>query len=117
MNKTKDFIFKLSALLILVAVISYLFNPVIAAYIMILGVIGFGITTFMTPYPGKSLRGKRLFSIQVSSIIFMAISAYLMFTQKNEWVITMLAAAFLLLYTTFMLSRELDKEKKEEEKK
>lgn len=114
MNKIKDFIFKLSAILILIAAVAYLFNPATAAYIMALGVIGFGITTFMTPYPGNSLRGKRLFSIQISSIIFMAISAYLMFSQKNEWVITMLAAAFLLLYTTFMLSRELENEKKDQ---
>lgn len=115
MNKPKDFIFKLSALLILAAAISYLFNPVVAAYIMAIGVLGFAAITFTTPYPGKSLRGKRLFSIQIFGIAFMAISTYLMFVQKNEWVISMLAAAFLLLYTTFMLSREYEKEKKDKE--
>lgn len=113
MNKYKDFIFKLSALLILVAAISYIFNPVVAAYIMAIGVIGFGVITFKNPYPGKSLRGKRLFTIQIFSIAFMAISTYLMFVQKNEWVVSMLVAAFMLLYTTFMLSREYEKEKKE----
>lgn len=115
MNKTKDFIFKLSALLILAAAISYLFNPVVAAYIMAVGVTGFAAITFTTPYPGKSLRGKRLFSIQIFGIVFMAIGTYLMFAQKNEWVISMLVAAFLLLYTTFMLSREYEKEKKGKE--
>lgn len=115
MNKSKDFIFKLSALLILAAAIAYLFNPVFAPYIMAVGVVGFAAITFLTPYPGKSLRGKRLFSIQIFGIAFMAISTYLMFVQKNEWVISMLAAAFLLLYTTFMLSREYEKEKKEKE--
>lgn len=112
MNKTKDFIYKLSALLILIAAVSYLFNPTIAPYIMAVGVVGFAGITFTNPYPGKSLRGKRLFSIQIFGIVFMAISTYLMFVQKNEWVISMLAAAFLLLYTTLMLSREYEKEHK-----
>lgn len=115
MNKSKDFIFKLSALLILAAAISYIFNPVIAAYIMAVGVFGFTAITFTTPYPGKSLRGKRLFSIQIFGIAFMAIATYLMFVQKNEWVISMLVAAFLLLYTTLMLSKEYKKEKKEDQ--
>lgn len=115
MNKTKDFIFKLSALLILVAAVSYLFNPVVAAYIMAVGVTGFGGVCFTTPYPGKSLRGKRLFSIQIFGIAFMAIATYLMFVRKNEWVISMLAAAFLLLYTTIMLSREYEREKREKQ--
>lgn len=115
MNKSKDFIFKLSALLILAAAVSYLFNPVFAAYIMAIGVIGFAGVTFTTPYPGKSLRGKRLFSIQIFGIVFMAISTYLMFVRMNEWVISMLIAAFLLLYTTFMLSKEYEKEKKHKE--
>lgn len=113
MTKPKDFIFKLSALLILAATISYIFNPVVAAFIMAIGVLGFAGVTFTTPYPGKSLRGKRLFSIQIFGIAFMAISTYLMFEQKNEWVISMLVAAFLLLYTTFMLSKEYNKEKDE----
>ncbi len=115
MNKTKDFIFKLSALLILAAAISYIFNPIIAAYIMAVGVIGFAGVTFTTPYPGKSLRGKRLFSIQIFGIVFMAISTYLMFKRVNEWVIPLLIAALLLLYSTFMLSREYEKEKKDKE--
>lgn len=115
MNKSKDFIFKLSALLILAAAISYIFNPVIAAYIMAVGVLGFATITFTTPYPGKSLRGKRLFSIQIFGIAFMAIATYLMFVRKNEWVISMLVAAFLLLYTTLMLSKEYKKEKKEDQ--
>lgn len=109
-NKAKDFIFKLSAILILIAASAYLFNPVVASYIMIIGVIGFVITTFMTPYPGKSIRGKRLYNIQVFGLAAMVMSTYLMYTQHNEWVIPMLIAGILLSYTSIMLPKTYDKE-------
>lgn len=112
-NKTKEFILKLSAILILIAACAYLFNPMIASYIMIVGVVGFIITTFMTPYPGKNIRGKRLYNMQVFGLASMAMSAYLMFKQYNEWVIPMLIAAILLSYTSIMLPRVYKKENEE----
>lgn len=115
-DKKKDFIFKASAIVILIAAVVYSFNPVFASYFMILGVAGFTITTFLSPYPGKSLRGKRLYNIQIFGIVFMVMSTYLMFVQQNEWVITMLISAFLILYASVLLPKvyqqELDKDNK-----
>jgi len=114
-DKKKDFVFKASAILILIAATVYLFNPLVASYIMIVGVAGFTITTFFTPYPGKSLRGKRLYNIRIFGIIFMVMSTYLMYIHRNEWVVLMLIAAFLTLYSAILLPKvyqqELDKEK------
>lgn len=109
-TKTKDFVFKLSAILILIAACTYLFNPIVASYIMIIGVIGFVVTTFMTPYPGKSIRGKRLYNIQILGVACMVMSTYLMYSQLNEWVVPMLIAGILLSYTSIMLPKIYDKE-------
>ncbi|MEN9918392.1 MAG: hypothetical protein RL662_828 [Bacteroidota bacterium] len=106
----KDFIFKASAIVILVSAIVHLFNPVVASYTMILGVIGYTITTFMSPYPGKSTRGKRLYNIQVFGIVFMIMGSYLMFVGRNEWVITMLVAAILTLYASYLLPKVYEEE-------
>ncbi|MDU1903212.1 MAG: hypothetical protein E6772_00400 [Dysgonomonas sp.] len=115
-DKKKDFVFKASAILILIAACVYLFNPLVASFIMIIGVVGFTITTFLTPYPGKSLRGKRLYNIKIFGIIFMVMSTYLMYVRRNEWVVLMLIAAFLTLYSAILLPKvyqqELDKDKK-----
>jgi len=114
-DKKRDFIFKASAVLILIAAAVYLFNELVASYTMIIGVAGFVITTFMTPYPGKSMRGKRLYNIQIFGIVFMVMSTYLMFVRRNQWVILMLIAAVLILYASVLLPRVYQKEKEKEE--
>jgi membrane protein implicated in regulation of membrane protease activity len=113
-GKSKDFIFKMSAMLILIAAVVYLFNEIVAPYIMIVGVIGFAATTFLTPYPGKSFRGRRLYNIQIFGIAFMAMGAYLMFTHRNEWVVAMLVAALLILYAWVLMPRVYRQEQEKE---
>lgn len=114
-DKTKDFLFKASAILILIAAAVYLFNKVAASYTMIIGVAGFALTTFFTPYPGKNMRGKRLYNIQIFGIVFMVMSTYFMFIHRNEWVILMLVAAILVLYASVLLPKVYRKEQEEEE--
>lgn len=114
--KMKDTVFKISALLILLAAIIYLFNPVVAACTMAVGVIGFGWGIFTSPYPGKSIRGKRLASIRVFGVIAMAIATYLMFEQMNEWVVALLIGAILILYTAIILPHEYAREQRENNK-
>lgn len=114
--KIKDTVFKISALLILLAAIVYLFNPVVAACTMAVGVIGFGWGIFTSPYPGKSIRGKRLASIRVFGVIAMAIATYLMFEQMNEWVVALLIGAILILYTAIILPHEYAREQRENNK-
>lgn len=115
--KVKDTVFKISALLILLAAVIYLFNPIVAACTMAVGVIGFGWGTFTSPYPGKSMRGKRLASIRAFGVIAMAVATYLMFEQMNEWVVAMLVGAILILYTAIILPHEYAREQREENKK
>ena len=106
----KNLLFQIAATLILVAAILYYFAPTIAAWIMIFATVTFSVMTAKNPYPGKSIRGKRLFGFQVFACMLMVVSSYLMFQQHNEWVLTMIVAAFLLLYSSFVIPRELEKE-------
>ncbi len=112
-NKTKEFLYSLSSILILIASGSYIFNPVVAKYTMILGTIGFVIITFTTPYPGKSLRGKRLHNIHIWGTFFMVIGACLMFLERNEWIISLLISGVLICYSSILLSIVYKKEQED----
>lgn len=113
-NRTKEIIFQLSAVLILLAAVFYLFKPEIARYIMIVGVLGYTVTTFMSRYKGNVLRAKRLFNIQVFAVLMMIAAAYLMYVYINEWVVLMLISGILTLYSSIMLPRAI---KGEDDKK
>ncbi|MFR9165184.1 MAG: hypothetical protein ACLVKO_02740 [Dysgonomonas sp.] len=112
-KKTKETIYQISALLILLAAVLWLFSPETARFVMIVGVVGFTITTFKTPYPGKSIRGKRLFNIQVFAVLLMIVSACLMFFYIKEWVIPLFISGILTLYCAILLPRTYEKEKEE----
>lgn len=114
--RIKSFIFKLSAILILIATTVYTFNKQLAAYVMIVGVVGFTVSVFMSPYPGKSLRGKRLYNMQIFGVLFMIMSSYLMFEELNQWVIPMLIAGVLISYSSFILPKVYNEENKEQNK-
>lgn len=111
--KIKNTIFQLSAILIVLAAIIHSFDTTIAKYAMIVGVVGFAFTTFTTPYPGKSLRGKRMFNIQIFAVLLMAVATYLMYIDYNGWVVILLVAALQTLYCAVMLPRIYEKEKNE----
>ncbi|EGK02499.1 MULTISPECIES: hypothetical protein [Dysgonomonas] len=114
--KLKNSIFQISALLILLAAIIYYFDPAIAKYVMVVGVIGFAATTVITPYPGKSLRGKRLFNIQIFAVLLMIASTVLLFMNINGWVVTLLIAALLTLYAAIAMSMAHKKEQEDNKK-
>ena len=107
----KNTIFQTAAILILFAAVLYLFAPVVAAWIMVFSTATFSVITAKNPYPGKSIRGKRLFGFQIFACMLMVVASYLMFRERNEWVLSMLVAALLLLYSSIIIPRELEKEK------
>src|SRR5690554_5208276 len=106
----KDILFRLSGLLILGATLLYLFEPVIAPWIMAGAVALFSALTIASPYPGKSIRGKRLFNFQLFACLLMIASTYMMFRHRNEWAVLMIAGAFLLLYSAVMIPKVLESE-------
>ena len=111
MRNSKEGIYRISAILILISAILYLILPSIAPWMLAVSVLAFSAVTALSPYPGKSIRGKRLFNFQIFSCMLMMVSAYLMFSGNNLWALAMLIGAVFLLYSAIMIPRELEREK------
>jgi hypothetical protein len=111
MYHVKDILFRISGILILLSAVLHLFAPVVAPWIMAFSVVVFSAVTLTNPYPGKSIRGKRLFNFQLFSCVLMIVATWLMFRERNEWVLAMIISAVFLLYAAVMIPRELEKEK------
>lgn len=111
--KLKHIFFQISALLIVVAASLQMFEPDIAKYLMIIGAAGFAAIVFTSPYPGKSIKGKRIFNFQIFAAILIVVSAYLMFVKVTYWPITLLVAALLTLYSSIRLPQIYKKETEE----
>lgn len=115
MRNFKETVYQISGIFILISAVLYLFAPTIAPWIMAVSVLAFSAITALTPYPGNSIRGKRLFNFQVFACILMIVSTYLMFRNNNLWALTMIVGAVFLLYSGIVIPKELEKEKSTEE--
>ncbi len=105
-------IYKASAVLILIAAVAYLFFPYYASWMMAIGVFAFSITTVISPYPGRSVRGKRLHNFQIFSCMLMFVAVYFMFESNNLWALAMLIASVFLIYSSSLIYGEYEKEQK-----
>jgi hypothetical protein len=92
------------------------------------GALGFASMQMLQRYEGSNFVLRRLRWIQLVSDVFFLISGLLMIASKgnifglsyitymeyvyNKWVITLLVAAILQLYSTHRIGRELEKEAK-----
>lgn len=117
MYKYKDFVYKVSGILILTALVLYLFLPLPATWLMAISVVAFTVATALSPYPGRSIRGKRLYNFQLISCLFMFVAVYFMFQNNNVWILAMLAAAIFMLYAAIVIPIELKKDKLNDENK
>ena len=106
----KDIVYRASALLILVFTVSHSFIPEWSVWGMVGSVSLFSAITLSSPYPGKSLRGKRLFNFQVIACLLMVVATFLMYKERNEWPVLLLLSAIFFLYSAFALEKELKKE-------
>lgn len=106
----KEIVYKASALLILVFTIAYSFIPQIAVWGMVISVSLFSAITLTNPYPGKSIRGKRLFNFQVIACLLMLVATFIMYKGRNEWPVLLLISAILFFYSSIVLTKELEKE-------
>lgn len=113
----KSLLYKASAILILVFTVVYSFQPTIAVWGMVVGVSMFSAISLTTPYPGKSIRGKRLFNFQVFACVLLVVATFLMYKQRNEWPVLLLISAIFLFYSSIVLQKELEKEQIGDDKK
>lgn len=113
----KSILYKVSAILILVFTVAYSFQPSIAVWGMVVSVSLFSAITMTNPYPGKSIRGKRLFNFQLFACVLMVVATFFMYKGRNEWPVLLLISAIFLFYSSFVLEKEFEKEKRKDTKK
>ena len=121
-------IFLAGAVLMVVGAGASLVQWAAAPYLFALGALGFASMQMLQRYEGQNFVIRRLRRIMLLSDLLFLVSAVLMFASQdnifhisqityiqyvyNKWVVTLLIAAVLQLYTTHRIANELEKEAK-----
>ena len=128
LNKVETAIFLTGALLMVIGAGASLLRWAVAPYVFAVGAVGFASMQMLQRYDGQNFTIRRLRRIMLLSDVLFLVSAVLMFAgQKNifglsqitflqyvydKWVVTLLIAAILQLYTTHRIGNELEQEAK-----
>ena len=128
LNKIQTAIFLLGGLLMAVGAGTTLLGWGSAPYIYALGALGFASMQLLQRYEGANVTIRRLRRMQMLSDVLFLVAALLMFANRgnifglsyityieyvyNKWVIVLLIAAMLQLYSMHRLGSELEKEAK-----
>ena len=121
-------IFLAGAVLMVVGAGASLVQWAAAPYLFALGALGFASMQMLQRYEGQNFVIRLLRRILLLSDVLFLVSAVMMFASQgnvfhldhitylqyiyNKWVVTLLIAAVLQLYTTHRISHELEKEAK-----
>jgi hypothetical protein len=128
LNNWQNAIFLAGALLMVLGAGTSLMLWPAAPWVFAVGALGFTSMQMLQRYEGTSFVIRRLRRIMLLSDVLFLVSAVLMFASQenvfhlshisylqyvyNKWVVTLLIAAILQLYTTHRISQELEKEAK-----
>ena len=128
LNKVQTVVFLLGALLMVIGAGTSMLAWGNSPYVYSVGALGFASMQMLQRYEGGNFVLRRLRRIQLVSDVFFLISGLLMIANKgnifglsyitymeyvyNKWVITLLIAAILQLYSTHRIGHELEKEAK-----
>lgn len=133
LSKTQTLIFVVGALLMVIGAGASLLAWSPAPYVFAVGALAFTSMQFLQRYEGSNFVIRRLRGIMLMSDCLFLLSALLMFASMgnvfglsqvnyityiyNKWVLTLLIAAILQLYSTHRIDRELAKEAESSSKK
>jgi hypothetical protein len=128
LSKVENAIFLTGALLMVVGAGASLLQWWAAPYVFAAGAVGFTTMQMLQRYEGSNFVIRRLRRIVLLSDVLFLVSALLMFASQGnafhldhitylqyvyqKWVLTLLTAAILQLYTTHRIGNELEKEAK-----
>jgi hypothetical protein len=128
LSRVQNAIFLVGGLLMVIGAGLSLFRFAVAPYIYALGAIGFASMQMLQRYDGQNFVIRRLRRIMVLSDVLFLVAAVLMFASQGnplgldqityvqyvyqKWVVILLIAAVLQLYTTHRIANELEKEAK-----
>jgi hypothetical protein len=128
LNSIQNAVYLIGALLMVVGAGTSMLAWKFAPYIFAVGALAFVSMQFLQRYEGTNVVIRRLRRMMLISDFLFLLSALLMIANTgnflgldyityieyvyNKWVITLLIAAILQLYSTHRISKELDKEAK-----
>lgn len=128
LNKWQNALFTISALLMVVGAGAGIFKWPYFPYVYALGAVGYVCMQLIQRYEGNNFTIRRLHRVVVLSDVLLLLTGVLMFASQgntfgldrylymqyiqNNWVVLLLVAAVLQLYTSFRIGSELEKEAK-----
>ena len=112
-QKTKDYLFIICEIFLLLSAILYITGWNIVPYIYAVSGAGVAVVLLSSSYTGDNLRLRRLNIQQAISAILLPVSSFMMFKQMNEWFVCLLVSGVLQIYILFVKDYEEKKEKKE----
>lgn len=128
LNKLQNAIFLAGALLMVAGAVLSVFRWPWFPYVYAAGAVGFVSMQMLQRYEGRSMVIRRLRRIMLLSDVLLLVTAVLMFAGqdnplgigwidylvyvKGKWVVVLLVAAILQLYTVYRIGHELDREAK-----
>lgn len=104
-QQTHNYIFMISGVLAFAGAILYITHWMYAPYAYAAGTAGITVCFMAVPYEDLDFRRRRLHRINVLAGISMIVSSVLMFRERTEWIVLLLIAALLLIYTSFVTPR------------
>ena len=102
MKKIRTILFVVSACLVLAGAALYLTQWTVAPYLFAVGAAGIAVNYLTTPVGDLDFRGRRLHRLNVMAGFLMVVASGFQFNGRKEWVICLLIAAILQLYTAFV---------------
>ena len=108
-QQIRSYFFMVAGVLVLAGAMSYITRWFYAPYVFAIGAAGIAVSFMTAPYKNLGFRRRRLHRINVLAGISMVSASVLMFRERTEWVILLLIAALLMLYTSFIIPRVDDK--------
>ena len=112
-NKTRNTIFLLSAICVLIAAALYITGWFAVPYIFALGAAGIAVCRLTFRYEGTNFRLKRLYRMETLSALLLVAASYFMFKTRTEWILLLTVAAILQLYTAILIPKIIEKDSKQ----
>ena len=97
----KNYIFYISAVLLLLSAALYVTHWPFIPYAYAVASAGIALIYLTTPYEGNNIRLKRLHTMEIAVGLLLLVSSYLMFRTQNEWFVCLTIVAVLQLYVVF----------------
>jgi len=104
-HQVRNYLFMFSGIMLFTGAVLYITHWLYSPYIFAAGAAGITVCYLTVPYQHLDFRFRRLHRINILAGISLITSSVLMFRQKMEWVVFLLIASLLILYTSFITPR------------